>query len=81
MTAIGERSQAARGGLRLDVRALVVFFVLAYALSSLWAFPLAAAGLGRAPRRGLAHPLPGAVRTGDCGSGVFSVDHGPPGSQ
>ena len=45
MTAIGERSQAARGGLRLDVRALVVFFVLAYVLSWSWAIPLAAAHL------------------------------------
>ena len=45
MTAIGERSQAARGGQRLNVRALVVFFVLAYALSWLWAIPLEAAHL------------------------------------
>ena len=45
MTAIGERSQAARGGPRLDVRALVVFFVLTYGLSWSWAIPLAAAHL------------------------------------
>ena len=45
MTAIGERSQAARSGPRLDVRALAIFFVLAYALSWSWAIPLAAAHL------------------------------------
>lgn len=45
MTAIGERSRAARGGPRLDVRALVVFFVLTYGLSWSWAIPLAAAHL------------------------------------
>ena len=45
MTAIGERSQAARGGPRLDVRALVVFFVLTYGLSWSWAIPLAVAHL------------------------------------
>ena len=45
MTAIGERSRAVRGGPRLDVKALVAFFVLAYALSWSWAIPLAAAHL------------------------------------
>ena len=45
MTAIGERPRQARVGPRLDVRALVVFFALAYALSWSWAFPLAAAHL------------------------------------
>ncbi len=45
VTAIGERRRAARGGPRLDVRALVVFFALAYALSWLWVIPLAAAHL------------------------------------
>jgi CAAX protease family protein len=45
MTAIGERSRAARGGSRLDVKALVVFFVLAYVLSWSWVIPLAAAHL------------------------------------
>jgi hypothetical protein len=34
-----------RGGPRLDVRALVAFFALAYALSWLWVIPLAAAHL------------------------------------
>ena len=43
VTAIGERRRAARGGARLDTRALVVFFALAYALSWTWAIPLAAA--------------------------------------
>jgi membrane protease YdiL (CAAX protease family) len=45
MTATGERSRAARGGSRLDVKALVVFFVLAYVLSWSWVIPLAAAHL------------------------------------
>jgi CAAX protease family protein len=43
MTATGERRLAARGGSRLDVRALVVFFALAYGLSWSWLIPLAAA--------------------------------------
>ena len=43
MTVIGERQRAAAGGSRLDTRALVVFFVLAYALSWSWVIPLAAA--------------------------------------
>src|SRR5271166_1217914 len=45
MTAIGERRRQAPIGPRLDVRALVVFVALAYALSWAWAFPLAAAHL------------------------------------
>ena len=43
MTAIGERSRQVGGGPRLDVRALVAFFVLAYVLSWSWVIPLAAA--------------------------------------
>jgi len=39
MTALGERRRQAPIGPRLDVRALAVFFVLAYALSWAWAFP------------------------------------------
>ena len=54
MTAIGERSRAARGGSRLDVKAVVVFFVLAYVLSWSWAVPLAAAQL--VVRRGVGWP-------------------------
>ena len=42
MTAIGER-QRTRGSSRLDVRALLVFAALAYALSWSWLTPLAAA--------------------------------------
>jgi uncharacterized protein len=42
MTVTREQPQQARGGSRLDVRALVVFFALAYALSWSWAVPLAA---------------------------------------
>ena len=45
MTAIGERRRQAPIGPRLDVRALVVFFALTYALSWAWGFPLAAAHL------------------------------------
>ena len=45
MAVIGERPRQAPVGLRLDVKALVVFFALAYALSWSWAFPLAAAHL------------------------------------
>lgn len=33
MTAIGERSREVRGGSRFDVKAMVIFFALAYALS------------------------------------------------
>ena len=54
MTAIGERSRAARGDSRLDVKAVVVFFVLAYVLSWSWAVPLAAAHL--VVRRGVGWP-------------------------
>lgn len=45
MAVIAERPRQARVGPRLDVKALVAFFALAYALSWLWAFPLAAAHL------------------------------------
>ena len=45
MIAVGKRPRETRGGPRLDVRALVVFFALAYALSWSWAIPLAAAHL------------------------------------
>jgi CAAX protease family protein len=43
VTAIGERQRAVPAGPRLDARALVVFFVLAYALSWSWVIPLVAA--------------------------------------
>ena len=45
MTAIGERPRQARVGPRIDVKALAVFFALAYALSWSWALPLAAVQL------------------------------------
>lgn len=45
MTAIGARPRETRGGSRLNVKALVAFFALAYALSWSWAIPLAAAHL------------------------------------
>jgi len=54
VTAIGERRRAARDSSRLDTRALVVFFALAYALSWTWAIPLAAAHL--VVRRGVGWP-------------------------
>jgi hypothetical protein len=54
MTAIGERSREARRGSRLDVKALVGFFTLAYALSWSWAIPIAAADL--VVRRGVGWP-------------------------
>ena len=54
VTAIGGRTRQARDGARLDVRALVVFFALAYALSWSWAIPLAAAHL--VVRRGVGWP-------------------------
>ncbi len=54
MTVIGERQRAAAGGSRLDTRALVVFFVLAYALSWSWVIPLAAAH--EVARRGAGWP-------------------------
>jgi uncharacterized protein len=43
MTATDARTQAAQGAARLDLRALVAFFALAYALSWSWVIPLAAA--------------------------------------
>jgi len=43
MTITAKRLRSAPGGPRLDVRALVVFFALAYALSWSWVIPLAAA--------------------------------------
>jgi membrane protease YdiL (CAAX protease family) len=45
MTAIRERPRQARGVKRLDVKALIAFFVLAYALSWSWVIPLAASHL------------------------------------
>ena len=51
---VGERQRAAHGGPRLDVRALVVYVALAYALSWSWVIPLAAAGL--VVRRGVGWP-------------------------
>ena len=45
MTVIGERPRQERVDPRLDGKALVAFFVLAYALSWSWTFPLAAAHL------------------------------------
>jgi CAAX protease family protein len=42
---IGDQPRQAHAGPRLDVRALVAFFALAYALSWSWVFPLAAAHL------------------------------------
>jgi CAAX protease family protein len=45
MAVIAERPRQAYAGPRLDVKALVVFFALAFALSWLWVFPLAAAHL------------------------------------
>lgn len=45
MTVIGDQPRQAHAGPRLDVRALVAFFALAYALSWSWVFPLAAAHL------------------------------------
>ena len=54
MTAIGERSRGARRGSRLDVKALVAFFALSYALSWSWVIPLAEAHL--VVRRGVGWP-------------------------
>jgi membrane protease YdiL (CAAX protease family) len=54
MTAIGERSGVARRGSRLDVKALVAFFALSYALSWSWVIPLAEAHL--VVRRGVGWP-------------------------
>src|ERR1044071_3986510 len=45
MTAIDEHPPQARAGSRLEVRALVVYFALAYGLSWLWVIPLAAGQL------------------------------------
>jgi membrane protease YdiL (CAAX protease family) len=45
MTVTSERPRQARVGQQLDVKALIVFFALAFALSWLWVFPLAAAHL------------------------------------
>jgi uncharacterized protein len=53
VTTIGER-QRTRGGSRLDVRALLVFSALAYALSWSWLIPLAAAH--EVVRRGVGWP-------------------------
>ena len=44
MTAIRERARPAPGS-RLDVKALIVFFALTYALSWSWGIPLAVAHL------------------------------------
>ena len=54
MTAIGERSPQVGGGPRLDTRALVAFFVLAYALSWSWVIPMAVAH--EVVRRGVSWP-------------------------
>jgi membrane protease YdiL (CAAX protease family) len=54
VTAIGERTQQTCGGSQLNVQALVVFFVLAYALSWSWVIPLAA--VHETVRRGVGWP-------------------------
>jgi len=54
VAAIGEQTRQARRGARLDVKALVVFFALAYALSWSWVIPLAATHL--VVRRGVGWP-------------------------
>ena len=54
MTAIGERPPQVGGGPRLDTRALVAFFVLAYALSWSWVIPMAVAH--EVVRRGVSWP-------------------------
>lgn len=45
VTVIGDQPRQAQAGPRLDVRALITFFALAYALSWSWVFPIAAAHL------------------------------------
>jgi uncharacterized protein len=54
MTAVGERTREAHRGSRLNVKALVAFFALAYALSWSWAIPLATGHL--VVRRGVGWP-------------------------
>ncbi len=54
MTTTGKQLRSPPAGSRLDVRALVVFFALAYALSWSWAIPLAAAQ--EIVRRGVGWP-------------------------
>jgi uncharacterized protein len=54
MTTTGKQLRSPPAGSRLDVRALVVFFALAYALSWSWAIPLAAAR--EIVRRGVGWP-------------------------
>lgn len=54
MTAMGARPRETRGGSRLNVKALVAFFALAYALSWSWAIPLTTAQ--RVVRRGEGSP-------------------------
>ena len=78
MTVIGEQPRQAHASPRLDVRALVAFFALAYALSWSWVIPPRGSPSGRAPRRNLADPLPSAIRTSDRGGGGHHVDHRPP---
>jgi uncharacterized protein len=54
MTAIDERPPQVGGGPRLNVRALVAFFVLAYALSWSWLIPMAV--VHEVVRRGVSWP-------------------------
>lgn len=58
VTVIGKRQRAAHRGPRFDVRALVAFFALAYALSWSWVIPLAAARLVVRPGAGWPTHLP-----------------------
>jgi hypothetical protein len=80
MAALGAQAQPAQRAPRFDLRALVAFFALAYALSWSWALSLAAVNLVVRRGRGLAHALPVLAGAGDRGGRGDGVDHGPAGA-
>ena len=77
-TALGELPREAPTRSRLDVKALVVFFALAYVLSWLWAFPLAVADLIVLRGEGWPTHYPALFGPAIAAGGGYRLDPGSP---